>query len=164
MIQVTEKQRREVESRFTKYEIARILGARALQVSMNAPILLKISKDELETINYDPLKIAEIEFYASILPITVKRPMPKRLEETAVKKPVEVKEEIVEMKQEKEKPKNEKEKRSVIPEILKAEPAKEQLPQPEEGTLEDVEQTEIMELATPADEAEEEPAAEEAGE
>jgi len=28
---------------FTKYEIARILGARALQVSMDAPLLIKIS-------------------------------------------------------------------------------------------------------------------------
>ena len=162
MIQVTEKQRREISEKFTKYEIARILGARALQVAMNAPILLKISKDELETINYDPLKIAEIEFYASILPITVKRPMPKRLEEIAVKKLIEVKEEKVEVKPEKEKPKKDKEKKVEIPEILKAEPVKEQLPQPEEGTLEEVEQTEIMELATPADEVEEEaPAAEE---
>ena len=35
---------------FTKYEKARILGARALQISMYAPVLLKLSKEELEEI------------------------------------------------------------------------------------------------------------------
>ena len=65
----------------TKYETARILGARALQLSMNAPILLTISKEKLEDINHDPLKIAEIEFEAKVLPITVKRPLPERIEE-----------------------------------------------------------------------------------
>ena len=35
---------------FTKYERARILGARALQIAMNAPLLVKISKDDLEKI------------------------------------------------------------------------------------------------------------------
>lgn len=66
---------------YTKYEIARILGARALQLSMNAPRLLKIEKSKLEEIKYDPLKIAELEFKAGVLPITVKRPMPKRMGE-----------------------------------------------------------------------------------
>ncbi len=65
---------------YTKYEIARILGARALQLSMNAPLLLTISKEQLEEISYDPLKIAEMEFNADILPITVKRPFPKKIE------------------------------------------------------------------------------------
>jgi len=65
---------------FTKYEMARILGARALQVAMDAPILLKMSKEELEEINYDSLKIAEKEIEEGVLPITVYRPMPKRVE------------------------------------------------------------------------------------
>ena len=65
----------------TKYETARILGARALQLSMNAPMLLTISKEKLEDVNHDPLKIAEIEFEAKVLPITVKRPLPERIEE-----------------------------------------------------------------------------------
>ncbi len=68
------------KEKFTKYEVARILGARALQISMDAPLLLKIEKEELEKINFDSLKISEMEFYASVLPITVKRPLPKRLE------------------------------------------------------------------------------------
>ena len=71
---------------YTKYEKARILGARALQLSMNAPILLNISKAQLEEIWYDPLKIAEIEFDAHILPITIKRPLPEKVEKEEEKK------------------------------------------------------------------------------
>ncbi len=69
------------EQKFSKYERARILGARALQVSMNAPLLIKIDKDDLEKINYDALKIAEIELNSDILPISIKRPFPKKKEE-----------------------------------------------------------------------------------
>jgi len=65
---------------YTKYEVARILGARALQLSMNAPILLNLSKDKLEELSYDPLRIAEMEFTSGILPITVRRPLPQRTE------------------------------------------------------------------------------------
>ncbi len=82
---------------FTKYEIARIIGARALQISMNAPILLALKKEELEKMNFDSLKIAEAEFKAGILPITVKRPFPqlKELEdgEEVIEEPVEEKKE-----------------------------------------------------------------------
>jgi DNA-directed RNA polymerase subunit K/omega len=66
---------------FTKYETARILGARALQISMNAPLLIKIEKEDLEKINYDALKIAEVELNSDILPISVKRPFPIKKEE-----------------------------------------------------------------------------------
>ena len=65
---------------FTKYERARILGARALQIAMNAPLLIKISNEDLEKINFDALKIAEIEFNSNILPISIKQPMPKMKE------------------------------------------------------------------------------------
>ncbi len=63
---------------FTRYEIARIIGARALQIAMDAPLLLKITKEELETIRYDPLKIAQREFEEDVLPISVHRPLPRR--------------------------------------------------------------------------------------
>ncbi len=66
---------------FSKYEISRILGARALQIAMNAPLLIKISKEDLEKVKYDALKIAEIELDSNILPISVKRPLPKKREE-----------------------------------------------------------------------------------
>ncbi|MFH1823106.1 MAG: DNA-directed RNA polymerase subunit K [archaeon] len=67
------------QDKYTKYEKARILGARALQISANAPILLKISKEQLLDLNFDPIKIAEMEFDKKILPITVTRPMPKKI-------------------------------------------------------------------------------------
>jgi DNA-directed RNA polymerase subunit K/omega len=70
---------------FSKYERARIIGARGLQVSMDAPLLLKISKEDLEGVNYDPLKIAEKELDAGVLPISVNRPMPKKKDEAIEK-------------------------------------------------------------------------------
>lgn len=66
---------------FTKYEVARILGARALQISMNAPLLIKIDKADLEKVNYDAIKIAEIELNSDVLPIAVKRPFPTKKED-----------------------------------------------------------------------------------
>lgn len=78
---------------YSKYEIARIVGARALQISYNAPILVKISKDDLLSLNFDPIKIAELEFNAGVLPITVKRPIPKRIEQKMKKEREIIKEE-----------------------------------------------------------------------
>ena len=66
---------------FSKYERARIVGARGLQVSMDAPLLLEMDEKSLEEINYDPLKIAEKELDSGVLPISVNKPMPKRREE-----------------------------------------------------------------------------------
>jgi DNA-directed RNA polymerase subunit K/omega len=65
---------------FTKYERARIIGARGLQISMDAPLLLKLSEDDLNGVNFDPLKIAEKELDSGVLPITVNRPIPERKE------------------------------------------------------------------------------------
>lgn len=66
---------------FSKYENARILGARALQIAMNAPLLIKIEQKDLEKINFDALKIAEIELNSNILPISIKKPFPEKKEE-----------------------------------------------------------------------------------
>ena len=41
----------QLESKFTRYEIARILGARSLQLAMDAPVLLKMSDEEKDEIN-----------------------------------------------------------------------------------------------------------------
>ena len=79
-----------VEHNFTKYEKARILGARALQVSMNAPLLIKIEPEDLEKINYDALKIAEIELNSGVLPISINKPFPGK-EEGELKRPKEKK-------------------------------------------------------------------------
>lgn len=65
---------------FTKYEEARIIGARALQLAMNAPLLVKISEEDLEKIHFDALKIAEVELKSGVLPISVKKPFPERKE------------------------------------------------------------------------------------
>lgn len=51
---------------YTRYERARIIGARALQISMGAPVLVK-------TEAIDPLEIALEEFASGVIPITVKR-------------------------------------------------------------------------------------------
>ena len=69
------------EKNFTKYERARILGARALQIAMNAPLLIKIEQEDLEKIKFDSLKIAEIELNSNILPISIKKPFPLKKEE-----------------------------------------------------------------------------------
>jgi DNA-directed RNA polymerase I, II, and III subunit RPABC2 len=54
----------------TKYERARILGTRALQISMNAPVLVDL---EGET---DPLQIAVKELREKKIPLIVRRYMP----------------------------------------------------------------------------------------
>lgn len=66
---------------FTKYENARILGARALQIAMNAPLLIKINPEDLEEIKYDAIKIAEVELNSGILPISIQKPFPQKKEE-----------------------------------------------------------------------------------
>jgi DNA-directed RNA polymerase subunit K len=68
------------EKEFTRYEKARILGARALQIAMNAPLLLKMSQEDLEKIKFDSLKIAEIELNSDVLPISIKKPYPEKRE------------------------------------------------------------------------------------
>lgn len=65
---------------FTKFERARVIGARALQIAMGAPLLFKMTEKDLEAISYNPIEIAKIEFEKGILPITIKRPIPKKLE------------------------------------------------------------------------------------
>jgi DNA-directed RNA polymerase subunit K len=89
---------------FSKYERARILGARSLQISMDAPLLIKMEGEELENLNYDPLKIAQRELDSGVLPITVNRPMPLKRDE----KLKELKIEELEKEEEKEKSEEEK--------------------------------------------------------
>jgi len=54
--------------RLTRFERARIIGARALQISMGAPILVKAAKEQR-----DPTEIAVAEFKAMAVPMTVIR-------------------------------------------------------------------------------------------
>jgi len=55
----------------TRYEKARIVGARALQISFGAPILVDKPKNLI-----DPIKIAQLELKSAILPLTIRRELP----------------------------------------------------------------------------------------
>lgn len=66
------------EITYSKYEKARMIGSRALQLSMGAPFLVKLSEEELQKLRFNPIEIAKKEFDEGVIPITVKRPLPKR--------------------------------------------------------------------------------------
>ena len=53
---------------YNRFEKARLIGARALQIKMGAPVLVKVPKGVCR-----PIEIAKIEFEKSVLPITVVR-------------------------------------------------------------------------------------------
>jgi len=55
--------------RLTRFETARLLGARALQISLGAPILVKAEA-------IDPSKIAKQELKENVIPMTIKRKLP----------------------------------------------------------------------------------------
>ena len=55
----------------TKYEKARVLGARALQISKNAPVMVNLAPGE-----WDPLKIAEKELREKKIPFIIRRYLP----------------------------------------------------------------------------------------
>ena len=55
-------------NKYTRFEKARIVGARALQISMGAPPVIKVPKDLI-----NPLDIALAEFSEDAIPITVRR-------------------------------------------------------------------------------------------
>ena len=55
----------------SRYEKARITGARALQISYGAPILVDKPKNLI-----DPIKIALLELKSKILPLTIRREYP----------------------------------------------------------------------------------------
>jgi DNA-directed RNA polymerase I, II, and III subunit RPABC2 len=57
--------------KLTRFERARIVGARALQISMGAPILI-----ELKASLIDPVEIAIQELESGILPISIRRRLP----------------------------------------------------------------------------------------
>ncbi len=63
--------------RLTRYEKARIISARALQLSMGAPPLIDVSNFPRK----DPVVIAEKELEANILPVTVARKIPGKIKQ-----------------------------------------------------------------------------------
>jgi DNA-directed RNA polymerase I, II, and III subunit RPABC2 len=57
--------------KLTRFERARIVGARALQIAMGAPILVEAPKTHTS-----PIDIAIQELDIAILPITIRRTLP----------------------------------------------------------------------------------------
>lgn len=54
--------------KYTRFERARIIGARALQISLGAPIIVEAPAETI-----DPIEIAIAEFEKGVIPMTVKR-------------------------------------------------------------------------------------------
>ena len=67
------KEQRQTTPFLTKYEKARIIGARALQISKNSPILISNEQRGDET---DPILIAEIELREKKIPFIIRRYLP----------------------------------------------------------------------------------------
>lgn len=57
--------------KLTRFEKARVVGARALQVSMGAPVLLELPEGTMS-----PIDIALVELQEGVLPISIRRSLP----------------------------------------------------------------------------------------
>tara|TARA_Y100000294_G_C8508681_1_gene317788 strand:+ start:157 stop:528 length:372 start_codon:yes stop_codon:yes gene_type:complete len=66
-------------NQYTKYEKARIIGARALQIAMGAPFLVKMSEEDIIELKYNPITIATTEFQKGVIPLTIVRPLPQKI-------------------------------------------------------------------------------------
>ncbi len=55
--------------KINRFERARIIGARSLQISSGAPILVPVEPEEA----LDPILVAQMEFHEDKIPITVLR-------------------------------------------------------------------------------------------
>ncbi|MBC7219257.1 MAG: DNA-directed RNA polymerase subunit K [Hadesarchaea archaeon] len=60
-----------LHKKHTRFEKARIIGARALQIQMGAPVLVELPKNLT-----DPIDIALYEYEKDAIPITVVRRLP----------------------------------------------------------------------------------------
>jgi DNA-directed RNA polymerase subunit K len=56
-----------LKEQYTRYERARIVGARSLQISMGAPVLVK----NIDTV--EPIDVALAELEQGMIPITVRK-------------------------------------------------------------------------------------------
>jgi len=57
--------------KLTRFERARVVGARALQISMGAPVLIDVSQS-----SKSPIDIALLELEQGVLPISIRRTLP----------------------------------------------------------------------------------------
>jgi DNA-directed RNA polymerase subunit K len=71
------------EDRLTRFEVARIISARALQISLGAPVLVKSDKT-------DAIELAKEEFRKMMVPVTIRRTLPNgEIRVVAIRKAVE---------------------------------------------------------------------------
>ncbi|CAO3689325.1 unnamed protein product [Umbelopsis vinacea] len=68
--ELTESKERVTTPYMTKYERARVLGTRALQISLNAPVMIELNGES------DPLVIAMKELREKKIPLIVRRFLP----------------------------------------------------------------------------------------
>ncbi|RLI30504.1 DNA-directed RNA polymerase subunit K [Candidatus Bathyarchaeota archaeon] len=57
--------------KLTRFEKARVIGARALQISLGAPVLIEVPEGVTK-----PIDIARLELERKVLPITIRRKLP----------------------------------------------------------------------------------------
>lgn len=57
------------EDKLSRFEAARLIGARSLQIALGAPVLVKTDKT-------GSTDIARLEFHEKLIPMTIKRKMP----------------------------------------------------------------------------------------
>jgi DNA-directed RNA polymerases I, II, and III subunit RPABC2 len=69
-VKAIDKKDRVTTKYMTKYERSRVLGTRALQISMNAPVMVDIAGET------DPLKIAMKELRERKIPMIIRRYLP----------------------------------------------------------------------------------------
>ena len=60
--------------KYTKYEIARVIGTRALQIALGSPIFL--TNEDIKNKSF--IEIAEMEFKKGSMPLTIVRVYPER--------------------------------------------------------------------------------------
>ncbi|EFC43812.1 predicted protein, partial [Naegleria gruberi] len=66
------KEDRKTTRKMTKFEKARVLGTRALQISMNAPVTVELQGET------DPLQIAKKELQQKKIPMIIRRYLPDK--------------------------------------------------------------------------------------
>lgn len=54
--------------RYTRFEKARVIGARGLQIALGAPVLVEVPEEYV-----DPIEIATLEYDEGMIPISIKK-------------------------------------------------------------------------------------------
>ncbi len=63
--------------KYTSYEKARLIGARALQISMGARFTVQLDDAALRKINFNPIEVAKLEYAEGKIPIDIRRRLPE---------------------------------------------------------------------------------------